>query len=1512
MHHPRRPTRLLLVALLTAGCAAKDKSTTESPASAANANESAGAEQQDKLTTEARGGERGRGLGPSGPAVLIGAAASPGKTRAALPDAPQSDEQALLVAIDTPYEIFSGQGSYVHVAAWRTSGAPAASARVYVGGDLMGQTDAHGAFVFIYPPPGRAAREDEALEAQEITVVDAQDARIQGVVPFEPMLRTASFASDQLYAYTDRGVYRPGEQVHVRLIGWHLEEDYHALEGAPLEVLLRDPAGVTVAGGVATTDADGVAAIDLLVPARGAEGIYNLEVAYKEGREQARIQVRAFKPPTLQLTHTLGRFITKAQAALSFGVTARSATGQPLKRADITVALEVGGAPAVVLKHTLRDEATHTFTLTPAQLAALKAAGDRAPSGAQDTWISARITVTDARGRRDELVRELRYVVSPAVAILEADKAQYGTGEVAQVIARVRDLDGAPMRGLALTLKGPSADQQWRATTDEQGTAQLRVPMPASSQQLQLYMEGVEAPIAAQELEWVAARPMAAQVEQPILRERQRAKILVRFPEDIRPVERVVHLDVVDTSGAIVQSALLKIEETPQGPVARGEFEAPSWGTMLVTLFALGKPAGAQPSGAMAHHQLGLVTEGQSLVVHPDKTLEILLDGVPDRASPGQLLQIKPRVRTPQGKEVDASLGVALVDGRTLALRDPLEVTPMDQLYAPTLRTMSTTGAQILSWPVVSRNWGDGQQDIALPPFPFMEGGAVTHREPRVVADALGDADGDAEEEGIGVITGHGSGAGMGSTSKGVGGSSAKQKKSIKLDEQMIEGKIQKPAAELIGSSDAAEEPDAAPARPTKARAQGAPQITIRTRFTDTSVWLPRARSGLGQPAFAARMPDTISAQELLVVASDRDGGVGVARHTIQIEQALWVQADLPAVLRAGEAVDVPVIVANDGDAAREVTVSFEAREAGATLRVSKLTLAARERRVILVRVAPTRAGAIPYKLAVSGGGAQDISEATLRVIPGGLSTSQTQRGAASAASAAKLSWTTPAQGAQATLSVVMPSTAFATMELGQLGAQLADDPLSVASDLTSASLLLRYTQRHAIQSPALGELRERVLGAVGQLRFAQGADGSFAYWRNGQPGAFVTAWALEGLLEAQALDVAVPQDTILRAAEWLATRIEADGSFKVGDIAFWEGDGAAVREGVGAEVFHVLTLLPASSRTPPVVQAIERLQARYVAYLKGATLEPLATGRAIMALSRQGALDKAVGARALRGLLAARRDAHWEPSWFHAWGGMVELNAALLMAMQAVDPAGFAVEQRDVLSWVLSTRATWGRWHHERDTAAGLRALLALGAPAAQAAGEVTVLLDGAPLKKVTIDAADPFLSALELAALELPPLAPGAHTLEVRSTSALAASVALQLDTPLVPAMRAASSGALKLSVSAPARGAVGAEAVMVIKAQRSDKAALPGALRIATSGLAQLELAALARTLEGDARVVRARMDAESLWIELAPQTSEVTFNLPMTLVRSGQGRWPAVSFTRGADAVAVSAGELVVEE
>src|SRR5687768_12313315 len=86
--------------------------------------------------------------------VLIGAECAAGEPKLDLKALGAKKPKPLFVVIDTPYEIWSGMGSYVHVVAYRADFQPAAGAKVYAGGRCAGVADEHGTLVFRNVPRG--------------------------------------------------------------------------------------------------------------------------------------------------------------------------------------------------------------------------------------------------------------------------------------------------------------------------------------------------------------------------------------------------------------------------------------------------------------------------------------------------------------------------------------------------------------------------------------------------------------------------------------------------------------------------------------------------------------------------------------------------------------------------------------------------------------------------------------------------------------------------------------------------------------------------------------------------------------------------------------------------------------------------------------------------------------------------------------------------------------------------------------------------------------------------------------------------------------------------------------------------------------------------------------------------------------------------------------------------------------------------------------------------------------
>src|SRR5207247_2021155 len=71
------------------------------------------------------------------------------------------------------------------------------------------------------------------------------------------------------------------------------------------------------------------------------------------------------------------------------------------------------------------------------------------------------------------------------------------------------------------------------------------------------------------------------------------------------------------------------------------------------------------------------------------------------------------------------AMGLSIADDAMLSLLEPMENAPSAVLYNPERKVMATTGAQILTWRVVQKTWGPGNElyAIARPPVAFRRGG---------------------------------------------------------------------------------------------------------------------------------------------------------------------------------------------------------------------------------------------------------------------------------------------------------------------------------------------------------------------------------------------------------------------------------------------------------------------------------------------------------------------------------------------------------------------------------------------------------------------------------------------------------------------------------------------------------------------------------------------------------------------------------------------------------------------
>jgi hypothetical protein len=1358
-----------------------------------------------------------------GPDLLLGARAKL-KRR---PNAP-GRKGDLLVAIDTPYQLFGRAASYVHVAAWRRDGRPAAHADVFVGRKGVGRTDAHGTLVFRWRGVADETPDHER-EDHDLFVIDG--AARCGVVGFTPYSRTAGFASDQLYVYTDRGVYRPGETVHVRAIGWHLAADYAPIEGGEIELLLRDGAGHSLAAAHPTTDEFGTASADLEVPLSTEEGEYSLEVAYARARESTDLQIRAFEPPALRIEHTLPRMIGPERDAIAFTVSAHPAGGGTLRKGRISVSVGAGRTGALELVREVAGSGPHAFSVGGKQLAKLR-------QGRRDgDSLRFVVTVRDEHGREDALVRSVLLAKTPWVGVLEPDRDEHAPGEAVVVVARISDLDDVALRETDVTLKGLPG-KPLVARTNGHGVARFEFRMPAKPTTIHLFAPDVDVPIATTELAIGEVAPMQGALAEPIVRERASTEIAVRFPRGHEPIDRRVHMDVTDTSGALVAGAVLTAKKDGEAWVARGEFSVPTWGSAMLTFFALGRAPGAKGKGG-----IGLLVAGRELAVLPDRVLEIELHGLPERAAPGAELRVEARVRDARGRPVRFAASAALVDSAVLALNDPLEVGPVDRFYDPDLRTLATTGADILTWPVVSRNWGDARHDIALPPFPFHEGGSVdscTSAWDEQDMASLGE-----EIGGFGIGSGFG---GMGSIGSGAGSGT-------------------------IGV------------------VRGEPVITIRKRFSDTSLWLPDLR-GDGKAKIRARLPDRIGEQELVVVASDRDGGVGIARERIAVTQAVFVEADLPELAIAGEHIEIPVVVHNGtsiGDAFRVALSS------GGEKRNARVHVAGNATGSARLELVTPRAGTASVTIEAKGESIRDVAIEDVAVAPAGVAVPGVIMAKPTGDRRLEMIVDVPEHAGRvdAHLHVALPSITSSMLPIEHLLEVVGDDPYALAGDLASAGVVLALAKRHGLATPAIDRLRADARAAVAMLGRVQQSDGRFAYWRNGKASAYITAIVLDALLSARRADLPVPGESIRAAASALGKALERGELLDVAEVGWWEGDETRVREGITAEAWLVLARVPKDLRGRDVDTALHALTRRFRATVDDDLADIRTTAHAVAAMLEQGEIDRKRATEIVARLVARRDRGHWEPSWFSAFGGTIEATTAVLEAIHALDPKAFEVETRDAVRWLLSTSPSWGEWHNERGTAAALRSLALFADGKGALPKKLEVFVDGVRTREVEVDARDALGSVLALGRIDVGAWTEGRHTVELRWDEGAAPVAGVVTRTWQRGRGVAARGSGAQLRADADPQVRLGDAATLDV---HLGGRGLGGAtLRIARSGLVELDMVRLGARVGRGRAIADVVVGEDAIELRLAPDVRARSLSLPFRAVRRGVGRWPAIALS-----------------
>ncbi len=144
----------------------------------------------------------------------------------------------------------------------------------------------------------------------------------------------------RIAVYTDRAIYRPGQNVHVAAVAWEDNQKELSSKVAPNTSLcfsLRDANYKNVSEKKAMTDAFGTASVDFTLPRHGLTGGYSVEVktVNNDRASSAYFHVEEYKRPLFQVAFDKFKGNYQAGDTVTLRAVAKTYSGVPVQNAKV-------------------------------------------------------------------------------------------------------------------------------------------------------------------------------------------------------------------------------------------------------------------------------------------------------------------------------------------------------------------------------------------------------------------------------------------------------------------------------------------------------------------------------------------------------------------------------------------------------------------------------------------------------------------------------------------------------------------------------------------------------------------------------------------------------------------------------------------------------------------------------------------------------------------------------------------------------------------------------------------------------------------------------------------------------------------------------------------------------------------------------------------------------------------------------------------------------------------------
>ncbi|CAN5726007.1 alpha-2-macroglobulin [soil metagenome] len=483
----------------------------------------------------------------------------------------------------------------------------------------------------------------------------------------------------------------------------------------------------------------------------------------------------------------------------------------------------------------------------------------------------------------------------------------------------------------------------------------------------------------------------------------------------------------------------------------------------------------------------------------------------------------------------------------------------------------------------------------------------------------------------------------------------------------------------------------------------GGPEI--REEFPDVAFWhADFTTDANGQIKFSVKLPDNLTTWTLLVKAVTPDTRVGDAQNDIVASKALQVRPLLPRFFTAGDKAQIGAAVLNTTKQPIE-DLRFAIAVAGATLGTTKTTLtttlaAGAQTNFNFPITVNENSDSVVLTMTAQSANSPELADAVRITLP-------IDRYASPETVAT--SGIVPAEGQleairvpeKATDNGALAVTLEPSLAAGMLPGldYLQHYPYECNEQLVSRFLPNLFTVRALrtlkVSNPALeNNLAEEVNLAVQRLTSRQNQDGGWGYWPGEASTPFITSYVLWGLANADQMQFTVPERTLTDAVNYLNGQFQAPK-----DIANEAGENWRLNE--MAFTLFVLSEIQKDDpgRTSTLYDARERLSLYGQAYL-AMTLANIAKHNNTTDDRVDALLDNLFGSAQLSATGASWHESSMDWQNLNTDTRSTSIILAAFARLDAKQPL-----LPNVVRWLMSARQA-GRWQTTQENSWAIIAL--------------------------------------------------------------------------------------------------------------------------------------------------------------------------------------------------------------